>query len=66
MVFGFGENDKYGKIDFSKLRDGLTKEDLNILEGSVEASIFDSVDSDKNKKLSRTEINIFNISCLIY
>ena len=57
------KNGELGKIDFSKLRSGITKEDLNIEEGSVLASIFDRIntnDEGKSKgKLDRQELNVF-------
>ena len=49
MLFSFGENGKLGKIDFSKLVEGLTKEDLGIQDSKFEASLFDMVDTDSQK-----------------
>lgn len=58
-----GKNSKFGEIDFSKLKSGITKEDLNIEEGSVLASIFDSIDTNEEGesqgKLDRKELNTF-------
>ena len=61
--FSLGRHGKYGDIDFSKLKSGLTKKDLGIEEGSVLASIFDSINSNKEgdseKTLDRHELNAF-------
>ena len=43
-----GRHGKYGDIDFSKLKSGITKQDLNIQEGTVLASIFDSINTNKD------------------
>ena len=58
MVFGFGENDKLGKLDLSKLKEGITMAELGIQENSFEASIFSKFDTDYEKgKLSKEEIS---------
>ena len=61
--FSLGKNGELGKIDFSKLRSGITKEDLNIEEGSVLASIFDRINTndegESKGKLDRQELNVF-------
>ena len=60
MVFGFGENGKLGKLDLSKLKDGITMAELGIQENSFEASIFSKIDTDSEKgKLSKNEISVF-------
>lgn len=62
-VYSLGKKDEFGKIDFSKLKSGLTKAELGIEEGSVLASIFDSIDTEgentegaEKGKLSRNEL----------
>ena len=60
MVFSFGENGKLGKLDLSKLKDGITMAELGIQENSFEASIFSKFDTDSEKgKLSKNEISVF-------
>ena len=58
-----GKNGKFGEIDFSKLKSGITKEDLGIKEGTVLDTIFDSINTNKNgqseNKLDRNELNEF-------
>ena len=53
----------FGNIDFNKLKSGITKQELGIEEGSVLASIFDSLDTNEEEgskgKLDRQEINKF-------
>lgn len=62
-VYSLGKKDEFGKIDFSKLKSGLTKAELGIVDGSVLASIFDSIDTEgentegaEKGKLSRNEL----------
>ena len=62
-VYSLGKKDEFGKIDFSKLKSGLTKAELGIEDGSVLASIFDSIDTEEEGvegaekgKLSRNEL----------
>ena len=61
--FSLGKNNQYGEIDFSKLRSGITKDDLEITNDDVLCSIFDSVNSDNTgdsaNKLDRNELNNF-------
>ena len=62
-TFSLGKDGKFGNIDFSKLKSGLTKKELGIEEGSILASIFDSIDEnregDSKGKLDRQELNKF-------
>ncbi|MCM1003264.1 MAG: FHA domain-containing protein [Candidatus Gastranaerophilales bacterium] len=63
-TFSLGKNNsKFGEIDFSKLRSGVTKKDLGIEEGSVLANIFDSINTnnegDSEAKLDKNELNVF-------
>ena len=61
--FSLGRHGKYGDIDFSKLKSGITKKDLNINDGSVLANIFDSIntnkDGDSATRLDRQELIVF-------
>ena len=58
-----GRKGKFGEIDFSKLKSGITKKDLDIESGSVLESIFNSIDTNKEGesqgKLDRNELNAF-------
>ena len=58
-----GRHGKYGDIDFSKLKSGITKQDLKIEEGTVLANIFDSIntnkDGDSATRLDRQELSVF-------
>ena len=62
-MFTLGKNNKFGNIDFNKLKSGITKKDLGIEEGSMLATIFDSIDTNKDGnsegKLDRQELNAF-------
>ncbi len=59
--YTLGKNGKFGEIDFSKLRSGITKEELGIQEGSVLDSIWKRIDTnqegDSKNKLDRQELN---------
>lgn len=61
--YTLGKNSKFGEIDFSKLKSGITKEELGIQEGSVLESIWKSIDinqeGDSKDKLDRQELNRF-------
>ena len=46
-IISFGKKENYGEIDFSKLRSGITKENLGIKEGTFLATIFDSINTNK-------------------
>lgn len=62
-TYTLGKNGKFGEIDFSKLKSGITKEDLGIEEGSVLDSIWKQIDTnqegDSKDKLDRQELNEF-------
>ena len=59
MSYSFGDANNLKKLDFGKLKANLTKEELGIEENTFAASIFNSIDTDGNKKLSKKELNIF-------
>lgn len=62
-TFSLGKNGKFGEIDFSKLKSGITKEELGIQEGSVLDSIWKSIDTNQTGnsegKLDRQELQAF-------
>ncbi len=62
-LFATGKNGELCKIDFSKLKSGITKEELGIEKGSILESIFDSINNNKEgdsaNKLDRNELNEF-------
>ncbi len=62
-TFSLGKNGKFGEIDFSKLRSGITKEELGIQKGSVLESIWESIDTNQTgeskDKLDRQELQAF-------
>ncbi len=61
--FSLGRHGKYGDIDFSKLKSGITKQDLGIQENTVLANIFDAIntnqDGESKNKLDRNELETF-------
>lgn len=59
MLFSFGENGNLNKIDFDKLISGLSSDDLAIVKDDFVNSLFNSIDTNKDKKLDRSEISIF-------
>lgn len=58
-----GKKGKFGEIDFSKLKSGITKKDLGIEGNAVLSNIFDSIDSSEegkgNGRLERNELVAF-------
>ena len=58
-----GKKGKFGEIDFSKLKSGITKKDLGIEGNAVLSNIFDSIDNSEegkgNGKLERNELVAF-------
>lgn len=56
----FYSNDKLLKLNLEKLKSGISKRDLKIEEGTVLATIFDSINADKSEgsetKLNRAEL----------
>ena len=74
--FSLGKHGKFGDIDFSKIRSGITKEDLGIAEDdTVLSSIFDSIDGNEliifiekikelagNKRLSQREAKNYEVN----
>ena len=61
--FTLGKKENLGDIDFSKVKNGLSKKDLGIEDGSVLASIFDSIDTNQEGvskgKLDKHELAAF-------
>ena len=61
--FTLGKKENLGNIDFSKVKNGLSKKDLGIEEGSVLSSIFDSIDTNQEGvskgKLDKHELAAF-------
>ena len=62
-TFTLGKKEILGNIDFSKVKNGLSKKDLGIEEGSTLSSIFDSLDTNKDGvskgKLDKNELAAF-------
>ena len=58
-----GKKSKFGEIDFSKLKSGITKKDLGIEGNAVLSNIFDSIDNSEegkgNGRLERNELVAF-------
>ena len=61
--FTLGKKENLGDIDFSKVKNGLSKKDLGIEDGSVLSSIFDSIDTNQEGvskgKLDKHELAAF-------
>lgn len=61
--YSLGKDSKFGNIDFSKLKSGITKQELGIQEGSILDSIWKRIDTnqegDSKDKLDRQELNQF-------
>lgn len=59
--YSLGKDSKFGNIDFSKLKSGITKQELGIQVGTVLDSIWKRIDTnqegDSKDKLDRQELN---------
>ena len=56
--YELGKKGKFGSFDFSKIKSGITREEM-LAQKKEFAAIFDMIDTDKNSTLSRKELSLF-------